>query len=745
MSKNGNVAGESQQNPKGKHVHSRSRFPELSHNLYHTDRFGEYTVDLLLDGVPTDKFPIHSVDTERSYTLGQPLMNVIHKRKELFMVPKMAILPFNWELIYTNPTQGSDVPADTNSVLLNFAQNFSQFWTSGAQSIVGALSGTINTNPTISAFLTALLRHLVLGEYVYSAGSLLNVLGAKYSRQFVSQAFPRGFGSGAYDAMFDDMLTAMFQNVAVVTVSVPSSPSVQNTKYFLGLGTMPSGTVAYDGVSSFRALLQTFRENPSSSITSVVVSGTGTIDSIVGSVTAAIGRNYGSGVVGSTWRPMFSFALPVDGSVDIDPDDVTSFAPNNLNIGPLLAYQIICAHYYSRDNVDLVYSADLYRKYIFSLFNRRVPSLNPSSNISGFTWNGIVLPFDYLSGRRLSALLYLTVSGGSTGVPVTLSYSMLSSSTPPSGDAATWSIFTSGTAFSAIFGFRRSLRYLDYFTGARVQPLAVGNTDVAVNSDVVSVVDITRNIQKQRFLNAVNRTGRKIEDYTKGLFGIKPSQDFHDPIWCAVTEDVLYASEVENTGEAQQTQENSVTSNLKGSGRFQFDLSVASGYPCYILRLVSYDIRRAYTRTVQRHFLHVDRFDMFNPDFQFIGDQPVLGIELGQLTAPGYASTTSPMLTQSIPSIFGYQTRNEEFKTRYDEASGGFVSALSSWIFSDAVDTRLSDANINSDFIRSISTELDKYFVNLTGYSLGTYFHFIVKTENHIDASRPMVKSPNIL
>lgn len=733
MAKNGNVAGEAQQNPNAKHVRSRSRFPELSHNLYHTDRFGEYTVDLLLDGVPTDRFPIHSVDTERSYTLGQPLMNVIHKRKELFMVPKMAILPFNWELIYTNPTQGSDVPADANSVLLNFASNFAAFWTSGAQAIVGALSGTINTAQGVSNFLTALLRHLIIGEYVYSAGSLLNVLGAKYSRQFVSQAYPRGFGSGAYDAMFDDMMIAMFQNVAIVTVSVPTSPTVQTTKYFLGLGTMPSNTVAYDGVSSFRALLQTFRENPGSVITSVVVAGTGTIDSIVGSVTAAIGRNYGSGEPGSTWRPMFSFALPVNGSQDIDPDDVTSFAPNNLNIGPLLAYQIICAHYYSRDNVDLVYSADLYRKYIRSLFISNLSGSSQLASLQQFTWNGISLPFDYLSGHLVSVLLYFNTSQ----VVCDMSYAFLTSTAVNNRSRL--------QAFSSIFGFRRSLRYLDYFTGSRVQPLAVGNTDVAVNSDVVSVVDITRNIQKQRFINAVNRTGRKIEDYTKGLFGIKPSQDFHDPIWCAVTEDVLYASETENTGEAQQTQENSITSNLKGSGRFQFDLSVANGYPCYILRLVSYDIRRAYTRTVQRHFLHVDRFDMFNPDFQFIGDQPVLGIELGQLTAPGYASTTSPMLTQTIPSIFGYQTRNEEFKTRYDEASGGFISALSSWIFSDAVDTRLSDANINSDFIRSFSTELDKYFVNLTGYSLGTYFHFIVKTENRIDASRPMVKSPNIL
>lgn len=734
MAKNGNVAGESQQNPKGKHIHSRSRFPELSHNLYHTDRFGEYTVDLLLDGVPTDKFPIHSVDTERSYTLGQPLMNVIHKRKELFMVPKMAILPFNWELIYTNPTQGSDVPADCNSVLLNFASNFASFWTLGAQSIVGAAAGTLNTTAAISQFLTALLRHLIIGEYVYSAGSLLNVLGAKYSRQFISQAFPRGFGSGAYDAMFDNMITAMFQNVAIVTVTIPASPSVESTKYFLGLGTLPSDTVAYDGVSSFRALLQTFRENPTSYISSVVVAGTGTIESIVGSVTAAVGRNYGSGTPGSTWRPMFSFALPVNGSDDIDPDDVTSFASNNLNIGPLLAYQIICAHYYSRDNVDLVYSADLYRKYINSLFNRLSNNPQPSNPLVSFSWNGISLPFDYLSGRKLSFLL---IGFDGTTPLASVPYSGLS------GSASSWAARFMG--FSAIFGFRRSLRYLDYFTGSRVQPLAVGNTDVAINSDVVSVVDITRNIQKQRFLNAVNRTGRKIEEYTKGLFGIKPSQDFHDPIWCAVTEDVLYASEVENTGEAQQTQENSITSNLKGSGRFQFDLSVANGYPCYILRLVSYDIRRAYTRTVQRHFLHVDRFDMFNPDFQFIGDQPVLGIELGQLTAPGYSSSASPMLVQTIPSIFGYQTRNEEFKTRYDEASGGFVSALSSWIFSDAVDTRLSDQNINSDFIRSISTELDKYFVNLTGYSLGTYFHFIVKTENHIDASRPMVKSPNIL
>ena len=86
-------------------------------------------------------------------------------------------------------------------------------------------------------------------------------------------------------------------------------------------------------------------------------------------------------------------------------------------------------------------------------------------------------------------------------------------------------------------------------------------------------------------------------------------------------------------------------------------------HPCIYLQIISFDIRRAYTRSVDRQMLHIDRFDMFNPDFQYIGDQPVYGVELG------YADALS-----SIPEVFAYQSRDMEYKQRFDVASGAFAA-----------------------------------------------------------------------
>ena len=53
--------------------------------------------------------------------------------------------------------------------------------------------------------------------------------------------------------------------------------------------------------------------------------------------------------------------------------------------------------------------------------------------------------------------------------------------------------------------------------------------------------------------------------------------------------------------------------------------------------------------------------------------------------------------------------------------------------------------HIKPDYIRSTQTELDEYYNHLNGYSLETYFHFLVITAVMINASRPMAYNPQIL
>ena len=95
-------------------------------------------------------------------------------------------------------------------------------------------------------------------------------------------------------------------------------------------------------------------------------------------------------------------------------------------------------------------------------------------------------------------------------------------------------------------------------------------------------------------------------------------------------------------------------------------------------------------------------------------------------------------------SNFAYSLRHMEYKQRYNQAAGGFVENLPGFAFL-AVDERGSQNTINPDWIRSVCSEFDKFYVSLNGWSNGSYFHFIVDNYNDCTGSRPMAYAPSIL
>ena len=86
----------------GHHVRSRSRFSDsLSYRKSYTARFGEYVPSFEMEGVPSDRISLNSSDRLDSLSLKAPFKGTIRKIKESFSVPNMAILPMNWDRIYT--------------------------------------------------------------------------------------------------------------------------------------------------------------------------------------------------------------------------------------------------------------------------------------------------------------------------------------------------------------------------------------------------------------------------------------------------------------------------------------------------------------------------------------------------------------------------------------------------------------------------------------------------------------------
>lgn len=688
-----------------KTVNSSSKF-NLSYPVGGTYRFGEYAPHFVMECVPKDRnVRLQSVHEARSTSLQAPLMSDINLNKDYFRVNMEAILPLNWEKIYTNPTIGEDVNARycnaTIPDLFEFLTVLEWYFRRGVLTYP-------NDNENNSEACEVLLNYIIGLEKFFSRGSLMASLGinlAKYYKVIGSDSdykgVPRSFDD-ACELSISLLKEAIFNHTALVA-DIPYFEAEDSYGYTYRV------CQSVEDVNKLLKFNQSFTQQ-------------------------VIDWNTFMSIYRDDYITNIRFIDSSDDRIDISEacnvfiqsgESVQShqtcvFTPTediDLNISRVWAYQLAISHFYTNDKVDYVYSASLYRELIHYLFNDLLQEASEGSSShlyeATFDLNGFNYQYDYLSGYFFYALRReLNTLSQSEDSTVNLSDKLTK-------------------LLNAIFSFRNSLRFKDYFTGARTQPLAVGDTNVAVNDNQVSIIDTVKSTLLARFLNAVNRGKRQIKPYLENLFpGLTVAPDAHDPSWLAHTSDTIYSNEVENTAEAQQTQAISVTSTLRSNAsRYAFEIDVDR--PCIILGVLYFDIERYYGDSIERQNLHIDRFDMFNPFMQFIGDQEVYQIENG-------------LSNESIPPMFpfAYQLRNAEYKQRYAQYFGGFEDTLPGWLF------KYQPGNfpyMTPRYIRSNPSELDQFYISLTGNTLASYYHFIIKSRNIVEADRPMVYAPSIL
>lgn len=392
--------------------------------------------------------------------------------------------------------------------------------------------------------------------------------------------------------------------------------------------------------------------------------------------------------------------------------NVQSVDDSPFDLARCYAYQIFCAQFFSNDHVDSIYTAELYRQNLYSLVKRIIGSAADSL----FEWNGVNYRYDVCSAFITNQVFDNSEDFG------TLSSAQLA-------DVCDY--------FRLIFGYNRSLRYGDYFTGSRTLPIAPGDVNVSVNGDSFSVVE---NIQKSwyaRLYAQVQRVGRRLSAQTKALF--KDSsvvQDWHEPIWLGETVSDVFAEEIDNTSSDMYNPDKpiSTTSVLHSEqSALAFDLRVPDRYGV-VLGFTWFDIARFYPYATDRSFFHVTRFDKFNPFLQFNGDQPIYRKEL---------TSSSHSLNNDV---FGYTGRYMEYKNNYNKCAGGFVdNTLPGLIFKADVGKDYVDiGNLSSDYIRSYPSEFDDFYLSLSGWSLGHYFHFMVINSNNYDGNKPMAYNPSL-
>lgn len=383
-----------------------------------------------------------------------------------------------------------------------------------------------------------------------------------------------------------------------------------------------------------------------------------------------------------------------------------------INIEPILAYQLCCAQFYTNDRVDNIYSANTYRNYIQSLFS------DAGVDLHTFIFDDVEYIYDVFSQHNFTRLVEGIV---------------------PDLGVDNWFVLD---AIDQLFSYRYSLRFGDYFLGARTRALAVGESSIPVTQDGVYVEDITRHAALQRLRYNINVLGRKINNQLIGLIPGKSPKTPDDIPTSISYQDFNIGKdshEVSNTGAAQVSTDPQdalpITVHLN-SGASDFAFKVELTEPCIILGLVSFSVPRVYSKTIDRFAFHHDRFDMFIPQMQFVGDQEIFRKELFGLTAPD----------RNLP--FAYNQRYSEYKQRYSFASGAFCEFLKSWeMVTDNTEGNMAyfGNTIDVAFSHSSPSEFDRFYKSTLGNSLADYMHFIVKHYNTSEPVRAMAWNPEPL
>lgn len=657
--------------------HTFNRFNN-GYKHYTSANYGEYTPFFSQICNPADSKKFKSVSQVRTLSLKSPLYSQVKMNKDYFFVPYDAILPHSWQKIYRNPSQGDDVPADANTVipdvrvLFNFAARFVQM---------------VKNFFNVSASGTADAAILAQGKYIYmafplmdaffSSSGLLSRLGYNnnHSATFTidSQFFPTWdrCAEVLYPLLFPDGVTMPF---TFASGGVGYKFTIGNDSNFIVNESYPTmmSISGRDALSFMRYFPDYIMSNDADFLAFL------------------------KGVRGKRTDPL------VFVTSDFINDNVLETKNLVFNYDQCVAYNLCCSQFYTNGNVDSVYNAELYRDALGSF----VKMFNDTFDT--YSYNGINVLYDVTSGHYMSIAFGIVNADGGT----------------------TSSIIAALSYLRNIFCIQNSLKYGDYFTGSHTRPLAVGDVTAPVVGDKVSAVDMTKAIAYQRFLNVVVKLKNSFADYLRSLFGTLPAPDYHEAKFVSHSEGSVDGFEVANT--TGDNQGNLVTLLHSVKENFEFELQV--DMPGISLGIVSFVASRAYCQTRDRMFMREDRYDMFNPMLQTIGDQPIYGMEKSALY-------TTP---------YGYVQRYMEYKQRYNVASGAFDDVLRTYCIicdsphasSNALE--LLSPNVNPVSIRLTPRELDRFFTSVA-WSYGNSFHFICEFDNQLDDVREADYAPSIL
>lgn len=670
-------------------------FPyDLTHQEFITPLFGQITPTMHLDTVPGDRTVVRDNTKLILNQINGNFLSTINQYVDSFYVPLRSVFPMNYEKLIPNPVKGDDLPNsalpvvpflsylhDLYRVDANIYNAHTSEYTHDLNVIVDTVMGDgyLNLSESDQQYL---IGRLTLLCTVLSRGQLLDYLGFQLDTPDLT---------ARVSSKLQEVIDAYFRKLW---------DSNKNTDYIISYSLSLTTNRMDDGDFTNHPIsdLSTFR----SALSDIFEAGRFPIllaDEAVNEIGELL-NTLDSIFSGYTPDRTSTHLQDVDAWTDMDKESI-------FNIGKILAYQQIVAHYFTNDHVDNIFSSDLFMQNLRSIMYPTAEGAFATTEAT-FEMNGVRYEYDYISyGGFWSSLLTDELLDGYANRQYVWATIMLL--------------------------MRRSLRYGDYFATSRPNMLAVSDQlGIAVEGGQVSPIDVTKNLLMQRYLNAANYIGQGFLQYMSSIYGIKPSDTGVIPRFISHRKITLQNQITNNTADNQGAQ----TTNIIGySDASAFDVFIDDFG--YLLTVTSFDVLPIYKSGIENTYHFADRFDYFNPMLQGIGDQPIRSSEL--LGYPDLYSDT-----------FGYTMRNSEYKYKLSKAHGAFCNSLPGFMvsyplhaYNESADTY--DLHINPDFIRDKPIYLDPVIPQMTGISPAEYFHFIVSCVNQVQCARKIQATPGVL
>ena len=429
----------------------RSKSPfKISFGHKSTQRFSAIDPIFVMDTVPNDDIKLAQRSTLHTYTLKAPMLNKLTKHMAYYSVPKSAILPHTWSKLFVNPKKGDDVVPEDVNAMFN-PSLFLSFMVSDIAAYFKSLA-TVSAQDFISFF-----RSVVLLDDVFGADSIALKLRTPMVKlkngtdSYEDRVIPCSYLSSLQEALSSVALTTSL-DLGVLSVSIQGDATASIFRYDFN---------KYIGALGFVDFIDLI-SNVDVDLPSFSLSAT-------------------------------AFKKIVDACFSMS--NLGNFAPRveAVNIQRICAYQLAMSSFATRDTVDDVYTSELYRQNMESLY------LAVLGNVKTFNWNGVSMIYDWCSAAIIEALFSAAYTD-SDKVAAAVSY------------------------FFNLFHKHTSLRYADLFGSCRTEPYAVGDTDIDVGyGDKVKVTDVVFNILKEKYLNLVNNVENTVARYSQAVFGVVPN------------------------------------------------------------------------------------------------------------------------------------------------------------------------------------------------------------------------------